>query len=120
MVSHCWVEGAQNDAGMYQELKTCSDSEPTKQPMEPEDSCAPWHSVPVSQLFQEHWAGWPGAVRTVPGGQMVSSPPQRPVGGRPHESLWPLTTQELRQPDEMGSCPRKYFVDSEGQRWGPE
>lgn len=64
----------------------------------------------------------PGAVENcAPGGQMVSPPPQRPVGGRlPHESLWPLrTTQELRQPDEMG-LPRKYFVDSEGQRWGPE
>lgn len=59
---------------MYQ-VKACSDSEPTKQPMEPEDSCAPWHSVPVSQLFQEHWGrvAW-CRENCAPGGQMVSSP----------------------------------------------
>lgn len=64
-------------------------------------------------------AWWPGAVRTVPGGQMVSSPTEACGWTAAIESLWPLrTTKELRQPNEMGSLPQEAFCGFRGSEWG--
>lgn len=61
--------------GIYQELKTCLGSEPTKQPVELEVTlCFLGLGACLIGPPGALGPGWPGATCAVPGGQMVSSP----------------------------------------------